>query len=645
MFSKVRDIFLSHRNATLRLSYTPHFPELDPDLTLNGPVIFNPFTGKFIADAADVASGLVSVSGPGDFSGNKTLEFTAVSQNIFFETNSTGILEIPLEFFPVADGPSITATATSLDATATGLPEDTNFTVDIRVNDIDVDGSETVGGWVILEVGAGFEVFWSIVGLPGPPTAQVLPSGTVNGFNLTLAEAAALTFFPIENFSGDIPISVTGFTQETLDPNEILFSTSSFSFTVDAIPDFANLTTTTLSVPEFTQTAIPGLAAELIDQIGTAEGTDSTEQLSVKFTNVPAGSQFFLSGSSVQYGGFIAPGVYSIPDPAELPNLEFRGPQFVSGTFDVTLEAVTFEDLNFLEELTTETFQIVIAPVASDFLILSEDITIGASGREDLVLNARVLDQNGGVTGEDPVELIELTFDLTDLPDVDAGYINPKSGGSLKENGAGTVIFRGTQEQANDLEFVRVTADPSSGRREIGVTALTVDQGDVGIPGTDDFPFEITFQALDPAGIAETTMMTLGTFVGTDGNDFIRTTASLDQAVDGGDGDDVLVNSAGIKTFTGGAGADTFIFKSDTDSLNVITDFSVGENDKINVSDLLVDFNPQRDDINDFVEIDTGAGIVLRVSPTGNGVFQDVVSLPSNPGTPQSLFASGNLLI
>src|SRR5690606_9203068 len=57
-------------------------------------------------------------------------------------------------------------------------------------------------------------------------------------------------------------------------------------------------------------------------------------------------------------------------------------------------------------------------------------------------------------------------------------------------------------------------------------------------------------------------------------------------AIDGGDGDDLIVGNAGIDTLTGGAGADTFLFNTIKDgggatkagaASDIITDFVSGE--------------------------------------------------------------------
>lgn len=102
-----------------------------------------------------------------------------------------------------------------------------------------------------------------------------------------------------------------------------------------------------------------------------------------------------------------------------------------------------------------------------------------------------------------------------------------------------------------------------------------------------------------------------------------------DDELQGGNGDDVLSGGAGLDTLFGGEGADTFVFTADTafSDLDGIWDFSVGQGDKVNITDLLQNFDPATDNIEDFVTL-TQSGwkhAVLSVDVDGGGDnFQDI---------------------
>jgi Ca2+-binding RTX toxin-like protein len=80
----------------------------------------------------------------------------------------------------------------------------------------------------------------------------------------------------------------------------------------------------------------------------------------------------------------------------------------------------------------------------------------------------------------------------------------------------------------------------------------------------------------------------------------------------GGSGDDLLTGGGNSNTLTGGSGADTFIFLSPSEGIDTITDFSVGQGDKIQVSA-------------------TGFGIAVgntnRFSFSSNALFFDTTAL------------------
>lgn len=92
-----------------------------------------------------------------------------------------------------------------------------------------------------------------------------------------------------------------------------------------------------------------------------------------------------------------------------------------------------------------------------------------------------------------------------------------------------------------------------------------------------------------------------------------------DDLLHGGTGDDALYGGAGTDILYGGDGADTFYFESglisETDS---IKDFSTAEGDALDISDILTGYDPQTDDITQWVQItDNGTDSTLAVDANG----------------------------
>lgn len=641
-------------NETTNPSLSLIIHNLNSDLTIRG-AYYNPYEDTWVVGEASLEAGRITIEAPADFSGDYDFEIQAIATNADFESATTELQTIQLQWDPAGDGLRIQADAVSDDGNAEGsLLEDTNFAVALNFSAIDRDGSETQGDWVIIEGGAGFAYWWEFVGFEtswGPFNFTLNGETIINGYNVSLdflRTNGGFKVFPYEDWHGQIPFTVYGFTTELLDSDVIAWSNQTFTFDVEAVADPAILSVQTISIPEYNQTSIYNLLSARVKDLVAENGP---EQISVKFTNVPAGSQFYLFGSTVQYGGFTSAGVYSIPSATALPFLELRGPQFVSGSFNITLSAVTYETSNYNEFLTEETFTLILEPVASQFLILSEDIDMGSTGVAPLVLNVRVLDQNGTLPGENPAEVIELYFDLSSAGD-DSVYLRPTLGGRLTNtNSSGMWTFQGTQEQANAIELINVKG-PSSGKKKFGVDGRTIDIGVESEVSTDDFDFEVKFSNNTNQGVAE--VVAASTFFGTIGNDFLRAMVGGAQDIDGGDGSDIIFSSVGVKTLSGGLGADQFVWPAGSvDNVNIdrVTDFIPTEGDQLNIGALLTGFSVQQAEttVSSFVFfVDVAGGhSELRVSPSGTGsdivtvaVLERVQGLDADV-----LYASGNLLL
>lgn len=83
-------------------------------------------------------------------------------------------------------------------------------------------------------------------------------------------------------------------------------------------------------------------------------------------------------------------------------------------------------------------------------------------------------------------------------------------------------------------------------------------------------------------------------------------------------GNDILNGQGGSDVLYGGGGADRFVFDSALDAVDLIADFSLQENDVIDVSSLLSGYDFGVDALADFVRlVDTGADTVLEIDGDG----------------------------
>ncbi len=129
---------------------------------------------------------------------------------------------------------------------------------------------------------------------------------------------------------------------------------------------------------------------------------------------------------------------------------------------------------------------------------------------------------------------------------------------------------------------------------------------------------------------------------GLDGNDWIW----------GDDGDDTLSGDAGTDTLTGSSGADTFVFNdAGYGSSDTIADFNTGAGDKLDLRDLLEEYDPLTDVLTDFVQITTsGSNSFVKVDLDGTGgtySWSQVASITGVTGLTDedALVTSGNLLV
>jgi large repetitive protein len=120
----------------------------------------------------------------------------------------------------------------------------------------------------------------------------------------------------------------------------------------------------------------------------------------------------------------------------------------------------------------------------------------------------------------------------------------------------------------------------------------------------------------------------------------------------GGGGNDLLIGGPGNDTMTGGAGADTFKWGqgdlAGSTTGDVITDFSVGAGDKLDIADLLTGYVAGVSDPGDFVQFETsGSNTVVKVDVNGGGdSFVTLATLNGVTGqTVAGMITSGHLVV
>lgn len=158
------------------------------------------------------------------------------------------------------------------------------------------------------------------------------------------------------------------------------------------------------------------------------------------------------------------------------------------------------------------------------------------------------------------------------------------------------------------------------------------------------------------------------TISGLAGNDALHGGAGND-TVNGGDGDDLvhggvgddtlygnnnndtLYGGDGLDNLYGGSGADTFMFLANSayNNIDVIQDFSTAQSDKINLKDLLSQYDPVTEAITDFVQFSTsGSNTIVSVDADGGGnSFVQIATITGVTGLTDeaALVTSGNLVV
>ena len=147
------------------------------------------------------------------------------------------------------------------------------------------------------------------------------------------------------------------------------------------------------------------------------------------------------------------------------------------------------------------------------------------------------------------------------------------------------------------------------------------------------------------------TLISIENVTGSDFNDTI-TGSDVGNKIYGGKGDDIIAGSGGTDILYGENGADTFVYyASDTFGfVDTIKDFDTTEGDAIDISDLLIGYDPLTDAITDFVQFtstgSTGAHGALSIDADGGGdSFVLIANITDQPNlNAETLETSGNLI-
>jgi Ca2+-binding RTX toxin-like protein len=137
------------------------------------------------------------------------------------------------------------------------------------------------------------------------------------------------------------------------------------------------------------------------------------------------------------------------------------------------------------------------------------------------------------------------------------------------------------------------------------------------------------------------------------GNDKIEGGAG-DDFIYGDAGDDILIGGAGADLIVGGEGSDIFVFtRSQNSSIDKIIDFQAKQ-DKIDVSDLLFQFDPVTDAIEQFVYFRAtkdGAHLMVHMDGTDHSATAltlahfNGLDMADNKDLVKNLFQSGQLIV
>ncbi|MCH9807587.1 MAG: type I secretion C-terminal target domain-containing protein [Alphaproteobacteria bacterium] len=591
--------------------------EVPPGVTVTGAT-FNPNTNRWVASADDFNNGLVSITPPADSSDPVSIDIEAVAVGTNFVTSTTGIQTLILPVTAVADAPNITAAPA-------GGTEDTPVDLNLNLSLTDTDGSEDLGDDVYIRLDNGATL------LGGYPVV----TETVDGVNLAgyykvpVTDLAGLQIQGAADWHGTVGVEIAATSVEQSN-GDVAISQTTASVSIEAEAD-APVVTAPAAPIAGTEDQPVDLSGLLTAALADTETANGAEILSVKIENVPDGTLFSAGSNN-------GDGSWTIPT-ADLGTLLVTPPTNFAGTLTLTLTGISLELANGDFAQSSVDFDIEVAPVADIAALLPQNAGVESTGRAPLDLDVRLTDDRGTLPGELAPEQIEITF-----ADVPTGVaLEALSGGTVIDNGGGEFVFTGTEAQANDLALA---AGPLAvaGITTVSITsAVTVDGAD-----RNDLGFSDTFRLTVPEVLA-----------GDDLTDDVLSGGADTQLIYGLNGTDTLSGGAdadglfggtGADILTGGSGADTFGWEAgDLDgNVDTITDFTTGDGDALDISDLLQGFDDDTSVLSEFVQLsESGGDTTVSVDIDGGGDnYVDMATLQGVTGLDaDTMKTNGNLIV
>ncbi|QWE11721.1 calcium-binding protein, partial [Polynucleobacter sp. AP-Titi-500A-B4] len=172
-----------------------------------------------------------------------------------------------------------------------------------------------------------------------------------------------------------------------------------------------------------------------------------------------------------------------------------------------------------------------------------------------------------------------------------ASFVDATSSGVSVTGQYGTLILK------NDgtYDYTPTASVGNVGLQEVFTYKLTNPGGDV---STANLVIDLVNSVSMPSSVSAGTAaadVVLGTsgadsISGLAGSDHLEGLAGADTIL-GGDGNDIIIGGLGLDSLTGGAGQDTFAYTSLLDGKDKITDFSVTDGDRVDLSHLLNDYS------------------------------------------------------
>lgn len=223
------------------------------------------------------------------------------------------------------------------------------------------------------------------------------------------------------------------------------------------------------------------------------------------------------------------------------------------------------------------------------------------------------------------------------------------NGSNVLTGGLGGDYLNGSggTDTASYVDSAAVTVDLNNDNNNAGGEAagdsFSSIENVVGSAFADDITGSIGGNELDGADGDDTISGGDGfdTLLGGKGNDDLT----------GGSGEDTLLGGLGSDILSGGVDADTFLWNELDEAGDTITDFQSGVGaDRLDIGDLLVGFNEETSDANDFVRFVTSGGdTILQVDADGaigGSNFVSIATLTSIGGATVSNYVDdGNLVL